>query len=259
MAFNRRLKKSFSKISNTYQSGRKGYVSKVFLDILGFSKTKKSGIILDVGCGTGLSTFYFAKKGYNIIGLDIGKELLDKAKFYTKNFSNAKYLLGSFEKIKLKPNYFDLIISGQAFHWLNPKVAYKKSAHILKKGGSLAIFAKYHNYSKSELMQKVRKLYLKYCKNYNPAKIGAKNFIADFGEGIRKSGLFTIPKIKQYKSEFKYTKKEYKDLILSMSWVTSLNKKTKKIFVEELNKLLGGEKENFRLPYTTVLILAKKK
>jgi len=231
MVFDRKLKKSFSRISDIYQSGRKGYLAKLFLDIINISKIKKTGVILDVGCGTGLSTMYFAKKGYKIIGLDISKELLSKAKFSTKNFPKTKYLIGSFEKRKLKKNYFDLVISGQAFHWIDSKIVYKKSFSILKKGGSLAIFAKFHDYDKSKVMQKIRKLYIKYCKNY-PLGIGVKNYEAKFSKGIKESELFTILKIKKYKSNLIYDKKDYKDLILSMSWVNSLDKKIKKIFTK---------------------------
>ena len=43
-----------------------------------------------------------------------------------------------------------------------------------------------------------------------------------------------------------------------MSWVNSLDKKTKKIFIEKLDKVLGNEKKTFKIPYETVLIITKK-
>ena len=115
MVFDRKLGTLFDKVPSIYHSSRKGYPAQVFFDIIKFSKINKKSYILDIGCGSGLSTLPFAKKGYDITGIDISKEMIEMAKNNAHGYKNLKYIASSFETYNFKSNRFDLIISGQAF------------------------------------------------------------------------------------------------------------------------------------------------
>lgn len=67
---------------------------------------KENKTILDVGCGTGISTQFFFNKGFGIVGIDPAKELLN-------NTVNAQLDLirAPAESIPFKNNSFDIIIS----------------------------------------------------------------------------------------------------------------------------------------------------
>ncbi len=53
----------------------------------------KKGDILDLGCGTGKFAEYFIKDGYNVIGVDISKEMIRVAneKMLKNEIANGKY------------------------------------------------------------------------------------------------------------------------------------------------------------------------
>ena len=44
------------------------------------ANNQKPGLVLDIGCGTGAVTVPLAKKGYNIIGIDISEDMLSAAR-----------------------------------------------------------------------------------------------------------------------------------------------------------------------------------
>jgi SAM-dependent methyltransferase len=46
----------------------------------------------------------------------------------------------SFEDWESQIGHFDMVISGSAFHWIKPEIAYPKVAQVLKENGHIAIF-----------------------------------------------------------------------------------------------------------------------
>ncbi len=93
-----------------------------------FRKECRAGRILDLGCGEGRHTLFFAKEGYRAIGLDMQPLALKRA----KAFANSKGIAGGFHfmvgdvlALPFKNESFDLLIDYGCLH------------HILKKDFSL--------------------------------------------------------------------------------------------------------------------------
>jgi SAM-dependent methyltransferase len=249
MASDRKLKSTFGRVSNLYESARPGYPSKLIDDILKISKIKKSGKILDVGCGPGKATKLFAKKGYSIIGIDISKDLISIAK---KN-SKASYKTVSFEDAKFKPKTFDVITSAQAWHWIDPEIALPKANKLLKDNGYLALFWKFEEADK--FIRKLIRLYVKYC-----GKSGRKpTSIRDAESMLKGSDLFYPYKKKEYLVNMEFTREKYYDMIHTFSWIINLSGKAKKDFESKLNDLLSKKGESFTVLFKYTLLIAKKK
>lgn len=64
--------------------------------------------ILDIGCGSGLFTFYFENKNYEVLGVDISKELIKEA-CNIKRGANFKsnFIIAHAEKLKIINKKFD--------------------------------------------------------------------------------------------------------------------------------------------------------
>jgi len=67
---------------------------------------EKEGLVLDVGCGTGLLFNYVANKAEAIAGLDISREILVKAKKRAKEFLNVHLILADSDNVPLKEDVF---------------------------------------------------------------------------------------------------------------------------------------------------------
>ena len=93
--------------------------------------------------GTGKATRPFAERGYELICLDIGADLIAVAKERLEGFPNVSFVERAFEEWE-SDEKFDLVISATAFHWVDPKVRYLKASEVLKSNGFLAIFSNQH-------------------------------------------------------------------------------------------------------------------
>ena len=70
--------------------------------------------ILDVGCGTGRDCKYIEQKGYDVIGIDISKEMLKIAK---EKYPKGKFEIMDMTNIDYPDNTFDGIMSNcSVFH-----------------------------------------------------------------------------------------------------------------------------------------------
>ncbi len=91
---------------------------------------KPQGLILDNGCGPGYFSSLFLKD-YDVIGVDISREMLVHAK---RNM--GKVVLANSEKLPFADNYFDVVFSRSLIHHLpNPRKGVNEVARVLRPGG----------------------------------------------------------------------------------------------------------------------------
>jgi len=87
------------------------------------SLKKRSGLALDVGCGTG-----FASEGLEkVIGVDIS---MGMAKYYKERF--GKVVLGDAHALPFKDKEFDIVISNFSLHWTNIKKSIPEMLRVCK-------------------------------------------------------------------------------------------------------------------------------
>jgi ubiquinone/menaquinone biosynthesis C-methylase UbiE len=255
MVTDRKLKNTFSKVSKLYDSARPSYPAKLVNDIFRKAKINNKSKILDIGCGPGTATQLFAKKNCQIIGIDIGKSLISIAKKKALKNCNISYRTTSFEKSRFKPENFNLIYSAQAWHWIDPNIAYVKAHELLESGGHLALFWKNEEFEKNKFMRKVSNLFVKHCGKKNRKPVAIKKAEKE----LKKCKLFHPYEKKEYLVKIKFARKKFSDMIHTYSWVIALSGKNKENFETEFSKLLEKQNKNFTIPYKYTLLIAKKK
>ena len=98
----------------------------------------KSGIYLDIGCGTGNYTIELQKRGLNFMGIDPSTEMLLKAK--EKN-DNINWRIGTAEKTDLENESIDGIIAILTIHhWSDLNQGFAELNRVLKNSGRIVIF-----------------------------------------------------------------------------------------------------------------------
>ena len=139
-----RLRATFDGAVPLYDEARPGYPEELFDEVVSLSGIPAGGRILEVGCGTGQATLPFARRGYEILCVELGENLAAVARDNAAGYPRVEIRTGDFEEIPLPEEAFDLLISATAFHWLDPAVAYPKAARSLKSGGAIALFWNEH-------------------------------------------------------------------------------------------------------------------
>lgn len=95
--------------------------------------SKKNSVVLDLGCGNGVSTANI--KGKFVVGLDLSINQLAKAK---KNFPTRDFVVADARQLPFMKETFDLIVAVNVLHHVtNPEVVLKECHRVLKRGGVL--------------------------------------------------------------------------------------------------------------------------
>jgi len=91
--------------------------------------------VLDVGCGTGISARQFRAAGCRVLGLDVDERMLEPARR-----AGLDVEVGAFEEWDPAGRTFDAVVSGQAWHWVDPERGAAAAARVLRPGGRFAAF-----------------------------------------------------------------------------------------------------------------------
>jgi len=247
-------KTEFGKNSALYDEARPTYPQMLADNVIRISGVPDDGRVLDIGCGSGKATILFGERGYPILGVDFSEELVAIARQKSAHLPNISYLIGELEHVNLPRESFDLMVSGQALHWIKPG-GYEKIYGSLKDSGMLAAFWNFEDPEKSDLVLQVRELYLQHCPTFPPDLGSSKRFV----KKIDASGLFEPVEINTYYWDCELSKDKYVKLANSWSWASSLPTEDLEELLTDISKLLEGKSENLSIPFRTVLLTTKKK
>ena len=135
----------FNRVANHYDSLLVKYWMKKFnKSVLGLEFKKESRIV-DISCGTGELLLELQKRGMsNLYGIDISEEMLNKAreKQQASNEESQHLTLtqGDVHRLPYPNNYFDNVISTEAFHYYHHQAkALSEMKRVCKQGGRIII------------------------------------------------------------------------------------------------------------------------
>src|SRR5581483_8419798 len=125
------LRGTFDYDALLYDEARPGYPEALFDDVVALSGIPAQGRVLEIGCGTGKATVPMARRGYRILGIELGANLAAVARRNLEPYPQAQIYTGTFEDWPGEQEGFDLALSATAFHWIDPAISYQKTAQSL--------------------------------------------------------------------------------------------------------------------------------
>lgn len=115
-------------------------------ELLGTTKVLNGQLILEVGCGAGLLTEQLARLGARVTGIDLGEELINKARSHLSECSpelcsKVKYKMEPVDQhVKCNSEYYDAVVVSEVLEHVDEKVALLEACvRSLRPGGSLFI------------------------------------------------------------------------------------------------------------------------
>jgi SAM-dependent methyltransferase len=149
----------FEGIAERYDATRPGCPAEVVDDVIATAAAGTGAAVLEIGCGTGQLTGQLCGRGLDLTAIDIGAALVQVAR---RNVADAavRFQVCSFEEFTAA-GPFDLIVSADAFHWVDPQVGLPKAGQLLRPGGWLALLITGERYPEP-LQSQLHDLWVRY-------------------------------------------------------------------------------------------------
>lgn len=222
-------------------------------------------LVVDIGCGTGLSSFVWKDHARQIIGIEPSEDMRGKAerklqeqRDRTKHIS---FIASYSNQIPLETGSVDIITCSQSFHWMDPASTLKEAARLLHPGGVFAVYdcdwppSLHWSIEKSyhELIELSDELINKHMEDSTKARKGNKN---EHLKHIRESGLFRFAKEVVFHHMEPCTAERYVGLALSQGGIQTLYRQgideltpTIDAFRQQVEEFFQGESREVMFSY----------
>lgn len=253
---------SFDKDAQCYNQSRPGYPEALFDDILLFADMPVDGSILEIGPGAGQATLPFARRGYNMLCVEPGKNLAEVLRHNVRDYPQVKIHVGTFEDWNVELSSFDLVVSATAFHWLDSTIAYPKVRLGLKPTGTLALFWQKHVRGESDLgfFDAVQDVYWR-----EAPELAKEGYTLPWSQEIEEAekaemeetGLFKDVTVRRYTWEISYNAESYINLLQTYSDHIALDEETRTRLFQDIADLINSKFHGHIIKgYAAILYLA---
>jgi SAM-dependent methyltransferase len=180
---------------------------------------------LDVGCGTGIEARQFRAAGRTVLGVEPDPRMADVAQT-----TGIEVEVATFEAWEPAGRTFDAVVSGTAWHWVDPVAGAAKAARVLRRGGVLAPFG--HVYQLPPTVAAVLAAAYRRVAPDSPMGFDSRfgrsildayeGLYARAADGIREVGGFDEPALWRYDWTRTYSRAELMDLVPTSGGLTNL-------------------------------------
>lgn len=252
----RQVAESFGGEAERYERARPAYPEAMVDAVLAASPGRH---FLDVGVGTGISARPFQKGGCQVLGVDPDERMAEVARR-----SGTPVEIAKFEEWDPAGRTFDVVIAGQAWHWVDPVLGASKAAAVLRPGGRIALFWNVMSFP-TDFAERFSVVYRRVLPEFpffqNGAPGGALSYAPLFDKamtGIRRTGAFDEPEKWQFDWQRPYTTAEWLEAVPTFGGHAHIP-------AEKLAELLSGIGDvveaaggSFDMGYAAVVVTAAR-
>ncbi|MGH8775609.1 MAG: class I SAM-dependent methyltransferase [Jiangellaceae bacterium] len=253
------LRETFDEVPELYDRVRPGYPEELFDHLAELVGLRPRSRVLELGCGTGQATLPLARRGYEVIAIELGAALAEVARRKLAAFASTRVVNAAFEEWLLPAEPFDVVVAATSFHWMDPAVRLAKSADALRPGGALAVISTHHVAGgDAAFFAEVQPCYELWMPGTPTGlRLPAAADVPYEREEFDGSGRFGRVVFRRYERELTYSTREYLDLLLSYSNHRALEPDALRALLACIARLIDGRfGGRVTKPYLTELALA---
>lgn len=249
----------FNQAAEYYDKYRPGYPQEIIDSLISVTGITEDSDLLEIGCGSGKATEQLTRKGFSIVGIDPGEDLVRIGNKRFKN-ENVNFVKGRFEEYDFGQKKFDVVYAAQSFHWVPQPIGYQKCAYVLKDNGYLALFWNMYVLNDNDTDKEL----IEISKRYG----GIADFVTETECEIRidsivsqivDSNLFEKPTVIRKLWKQNYTADEFYGFALTGNSFMQNSDEDKQKAYNDIVALAEKNRGIIERPYLCVLYIAKKK
>jgi SAM-dependent methyltransferase len=101
-----------------------------------YARVEKPALVVDLGCGTGLSTRAWSGRAERVVGVEPNPAMLAAA----AEAPRVEFRQAFAQETGLDDDCADIVTVSQALHWMDPDPTFAEAARILRPGGLFAAY-----------------------------------------------------------------------------------------------------------------------
>lgn len=240
----------YSKAAQAYRQARPRYPDAMVDDAIRTAGLAANSSVLEIGCGPGIATEAFAKRGLVMQSVEPSPAACELARAACQAYPQVTVTNSTFEDFPLAGQPFDAVLAATSFHWVSPEVACKKSAEALKSGGALILLWATPPQPDVEICDRIQPIYeqfdladkIRY--QLRSREYYQSNFDA-FAQTIGESGYFEFATVALSEHQSRYSVAKYLALLSTLSDYIALSPEVRaalfKALSEKLRESVGNE------------------
>ena len=205
----------FGEVADRYHRSRPRYPAALFDRLVEVAGLGDGDPVLEVGMGTGIATLELIRRGLQVTGLEPSREMVEVATRSHGPTGRLRTVTSTFEEWVPDRVGFRAVISAQAWHWVDPKVRYRKAWHVLAPGGWIALIWNRSTGGDRRVRAGLDGVYSRLAPEL--AGMPPGDVEVDRREGIAASGLFRKPRLRRFQFEVRYDARAYAELMATQS------------------------------------------
>lgn len=245
----------FGEVADLYQRHRPGYPAAAFQAMAQFAGLVAGSPVLEIGAGTGKASRPLLRLGVRLTALEPSPGMARVWRQAVGASPGTRLVETTFEAWNPGRQRFQMVCCAQAWHWLDPELAFPKAARLLAPGGALALI---WNRPQPELSlsPQLDRIYRDLVPEL-AARLHAVGEDEDWAEEIAGSGVFGPVTTRSYRWRRRYSAAAYRSLLLTQSDHRMLEPALRERLLAAVEAALAESGGGVVLPYVTRLHLAR--
>jgi SAM-dependent methyltransferase len=237
-----------------YDAARPSYPGALFDDLIALARMRPDAVILEVGAGTGKATLPLARRGFEVIAIEPSANMAAvlRAKVDGLRVAIAETTFEAYQADRS----VDLLVSAQAFHWVEPSVRHVKAADVLARGGALALLRNDRGELDPGLAADLARAYSEHHANGHRPQ-SARHERSQIAAEIDASGRFGPVAVRTYPWSATYSAADYIRLLETYSDHAVLKPSRSQPLYQAIARAIERRGGSITIPYLAALHLAE--
>ncbi|MGZ4386383.1 MAG: class I SAM-dependent methyltransferase [Gaiellaceae bacterium] len=203
-----RRRATFEEVPELYERARPEYPEALFDDLVELAELGPGDRIVEIGPGTGKATLPLARRGLEILGIELGARLAEVTRRKLAGFPGVQILNADFEAwSRTAGNSFAAVVAFASFHWIDPERRYEMAARVLRPRGTIAIVQSRHVLRENgdSFWHEIQEDYDALLPGEARRRPPHPNEVGDLAEEIEASGHFSDVTVRRHLWDLEYS------------------------------------------------------